>query len=254
MNHDKTKGFTLIELTLAMSFIAVLLLAIALTIIQISAIYNRGLTLKDINQAGITITNDLQESIADSPPFVIAPPNTAPGNLYILNKSGSTITGGRLCLGQYSYIWNFGTYVALTDPSIVNVYNGSTKPINFIRISDPGSNYCLNDKTGTAYYKVDPSSALDLLDVGDHNLAIHAFSIESSSTGTDAITNQQLYSIEFSIGTNDLTALNTVITNGVGTTSCKLPSAIDADPTYCAVDIFDTVARAGDQTNTGSGQ
>ena len=36
MNHDKNQGFTLIELMLAMTFIAVLLIAIAATSIHIS--------------------------------------------------------------------------------------------------------------------------------------------------------------------------------------------------------------------------
>ena len=72
MNHvDKTKGFTLIELMLSMTFISILLVAIAVTIIQISNVYNRGITLKEVNQAGRSLSNELQRSITSGAPFMI---------------------------------------------------------------------------------------------------------------------------------------------------------------------------------------
>jgi prepilin-type N-terminal cleavage/methylation domain-containing protein len=244
MNHDKTKGFTLIELMLAMSFIAVLLLAIALTIIQISAIYNRGLTIKDINQAGITITQDLQSSITNTSPYSIANPGQT-GSHYIINKDGGHVTGGRLCLGNYSYIWNYGKYVALTDPSEVNTYTlGTSKEINLVKIVDPGANYCLFDNSqNPAYYYINPTNAVDLLDIGDHNLAIQSFLVSSPASSIDLATDQELYDIEFAIGTNNQVALQ-ADSNG-NMTQCSAPNIVGSDPTYCVVDTFDIVARAG---------
>ena len=46
------KGFTLIELMLAMSFISVLLLSIAMVGIQAGKMYSRGIVLRDVNKAG----------------------------------------------------------------------------------------------------------------------------------------------------------------------------------------------------------
>ncbi len=52
--HDRSEsGFTIVELLMAMSFIAVLLVVITLTIIQISGIYNKGLTMRAVNQSGL---------------------------------------------------------------------------------------------------------------------------------------------------------------------------------------------------------
>ena len=46
------RGFTLIELMLAIAFISMLLLAIAAVGIQVGRIYTRGIVLRDVNQAG----------------------------------------------------------------------------------------------------------------------------------------------------------------------------------------------------------
>ena len=67
----KQTGFTLIELMLAMTFISVLLLAIAMTIIQIGTIYNRGVTLKEVSQAARSISDELNRSITRRPKCLI---------------------------------------------------------------------------------------------------------------------------------------------------------------------------------------
>ena len=74
MNQDNNKqqGFTLVELTLAMTFISVLLLSIALTIIQLGALYNQGTTSKEINQASRDMQDNITRNIASSGPFVFA--------------------------------------------------------------------------------------------------------------------------------------------------------------------------------------
>jgi prepilin-type N-terminal cleavage/methylation domain-containing protein len=54
------KGFTLIELMLAMSFISVLLLSIAMVGIQAGKMYSRGIVLRDVNQAGRDISDTIR--------------------------------------------------------------------------------------------------------------------------------------------------------------------------------------------------
>lgn len=92
-----SKGFTLIELMLAMTFVAALLIAIALTVIQISNIYNKGLTMKEVNQVGRSISDDLVRSISQSQSFAV------PSDSYVTKD-----WGGRLCTGKFSYmeLWN----------------------------------------------------------------------------------------------------------------------------------------------------
>ncbi len=231
MNHvDKTKGFTLIELMLSMTFISILLVAIAVTIIQISNVYNRGITLKEVNQSGRSLSNELQRSITSGAPFMI---EEGDGSRYVKQEDW----GGRLCTGQYSYVWNFGRALVSNDPGgdRLNVYaDGSDTQIRFVKAVDPSASYCIDSTK-----KVDKATATELLNVGDHSLALQSFSIESAASATDAKTRERLYSIVFFIGTNDQAAL---VEGGTG---CKGPGEDGADLAYCSVQEFNIVARAG---------
>lgn len=221
---------------LSMSFISVLLLAIALTVIQISNIYNHGLTIKDVNQSARSISSELQSGISQAVPFSIT---SGTGSHYI-----QSAWGGRLCIGQYSYIWNYGASInnAITTNNYsnanLNVY--ATTPstiIRFVKAPDTNAAYCtpVNGK----YPDVNSANVVDLLNAGDHSLAIHNFSIVSAPTAIDSNTNERLYTISFIIGTNDQNALTS------GSTSCKPPSVSGSDPTYCAVQQFTLAVRAG---------
>ena len=46
------RGFTLVELLLAMAGVAVLLISITVTTIQLTNMYHKGITIKSINQSG----------------------------------------------------------------------------------------------------------------------------------------------------------------------------------------------------------
>lgn len=226
MNHaSKKQGFTLVELMLAMGFVSALLLAIAMTVIQIGNIYNRGITYKTVNQAGGALASELQRDINSGSPFVLA--STDPVRLVTKDW------GGRLCIGQYSYIWNYGK--ALKDSSSPrNKYSGDSKKIVFIKVNDPTASYCSTEND------VNINDAVELLDVGNNNLAIHNFSIKSSAD--DSSTNQRIYNISFVIGTNDQIALNP------DSTACLTPDYANSDSVYCAVNRFDILARAGNRT------
>ncbi len=226
----RTKGFTLIELMLSMTFISILLVAIAMTVIQISNTYNRGITLKEVNQAGRSISSELQRAITSGAPFSIEP---GVGSRYI--EQGDW--GGRLCLGQYSYIWNYGKALNNNDPNgnSLNVYssNPNTK-IRFVKVLDGSAIYCSESSR-----KIDPADAVELLNVGDHSLAVHDFRVVSELTAADSKTRERLYSLTYSIGTNDDNAL---LSNP---SSCKGPGEAGSDLAYCAVQEFNIVARAG---------
>jgi hypothetical protein len=215
---------------LAMSFVSMLLIAIAMTVIQIGNIYNQGLTLKDVNQAGRSITSELQRSIAVSAPFNI---KSGIGSRYIVQD-----WGGRLCVGQYSYIWNYGSAIKTNDSARLNTYSNSNDQIHFVKAADPNSSYCTESSK-----KINSTTATELLNVGEHDLAIHSFTVSTNSSSSDSKTGQQLYSIDFFIGTNDQNALTTnPDTNNV---MCKPPNQPGADPSYCSINQFDIVVRAG---------
>lgn len=225
--HARSAGFTLIELMLAMSGVAFLLLAIAMTTIQISNIYSKGLTLKSVNQTGRDLSDSLQRDIKGSTPF----------DLTDTSKFLETPYGGRLCLGQYSYIWNYGKTITATDMSNTIKYSDGTA-VRMARVLDTGRQICVNaDKN----VPVNRSDATELLVSSDKlDLALHTLKLVSSAS--DLATHQALYSVEFTLGTNDQEALVT------GDASCKAPNDDEANWEFCAVNVFDFTTRAGNRT------
>jgi type II secretory pathway pseudopilin PulG len=227
----KKRGFTIVELMLAMGFVSALLLAIAMTIIQIGNTYTRSVTYKNVNQAGSAIASELQRSFAETTAFVIN------GGAYYDNQINE---GGRLCIGKYSYVWNYGKDIYNGKPNYVQ-YSGaldSQKNIYFVKVRDPNASYCT--KISGKYTDIKKSDAMELLDNGQYDLAIHSFTITSYSSANDSVIGQRLYNINFVIGTNDQLAFDTSIT----TPTCSL-SGPSANPFYCAVNQFNIIARSG---------
>ncbi|MDB5161904.1 MAG: hypothetical protein JWM52_412 [Candidatus Saccharibacteria bacterium] len=250
MNHvvKKQRGFTLIELMLAMAFVAMLLLAIALTIVQIANIYNRGSILREINQNSRSLGDELDSAFRSSSSFSLSPTD----NRYVNNQ-----WGGRLCLGQYSYIWNYGKTLSQVNtnrnqystPNMNdNVYkdpNGTVRyEMSFVKVPDAGATYCVANAQGK-YPNISPTGAVELLKLGDHNLVLHDFNIVSSLTSVDTLSGQQLFKISYSIGTNDLNALDLTKTPYV----CKAPSVAGADLNYCSIQQFTIVLRVVNGVN-----
>jgi hypothetical protein len=242
MNRDNTNsGFTLIELMLAMAFTAFLLVAIAMTTLQISNIYKKGITLREVNQAGRAVSDELQRSISSSIPFEVTPKvDTSPATLnskYVVRNGG-----GRLCLGRYTYAWNYGKSIDHVSgaPSVYNYYNtnsASSEPVRFAKVADPGAALC-DDPT----LPVPRANATEMLVSGDRDLVLHDFKITSATK--DPVTGQALYAIMFVLGTNDDAQLTT------NDTSCKPPSQGVGLENYCSVNQFDIIARAGNKTGS----
>ena len=124
--EEQTKGFTLIELMLAMAFLGPMLVAIAALIMRVTSIYQKGLSLRAVNTNGREIISDLTRTITSSPTHLKVNPeynnNDITGkNLkqalakYYVSVEDAAHTeqySGVFCTGSYSYIWN-------TAPSIL---------------------------------------------------------------------------------------------------------------------------------------
>ena len=241
MNHVTKRanaGFTIIELLLAMSFVAALLLAVALTIVQIGTIYNKGMTLKEVNQTGRVISDDIRRSIAESSAF-----DASTSFLPVL--SGGREIGGRLCTGQVSYVWNYAWAIQANERDIIG-YESNDDTIRLLKIPDGASAYCAQSGTGFVYSEVRPVDALEateLLRQGDRTLSIHQMSLVEPPNGDDSLTGQRLFTVSFTIGSGDTTALNTE------RTACLPPGEANANFAYCAVQQFTLVTRAGNRVN-----
>jgi len=234
------KGFTLVELMLAMTFISTLLLVIAMTIVQIANIYNRGMILKGVNQNARSISEELDRAVSASSTFS----TDSAAQRYVNNQ-----WGGRMCLGQNSYVWNYGTALSAQSPnrnmySAINtagnvIREGSNvrSEIGFVKVLDPAGSYCIPNGEGV-YPLVDPTNATELLRSGDHTLVIHAFSVTSEPTAKDELSAQAMYKMSFTIGTNNLDALT------ADRTACKAPNVPGSDLNYCSIQQFTIVLRA----------
>ena len=102
MTHRANKqGFTLVELMLAIAFIGFIILFTVLAVMQVMRTYNKGITLKEINQTARVTVEDMGRVIRSSS---------------TIDNSGEA--DGRLCTGGVSYVWNI-------QGSSVNSLSGS---------------------------------------------------------------------------------------------------------------------------------
>lgn len=235
MNHvdSDNNGFTIIELVLAMTFVSLLLLAIAATVIQIGTIYNKGMTMKAVDASGQEVSADIQRTIGQSQPFDIEPnfrsqryPETG------INDSD----GGRLCTGTYTYVWNYGR--SLQRP--INAYVSGDAQIRFVRVRDAGGQYCADPGK-----RIEMADATELLAGGDRDLAVQSFAI--AKVAGNQVLGQAIYTVALEIGTNDQDALERRSTLTTVDTSCKPPSSKESQQEFCAVNKFEFTAQAGNK-------
>ncbi|MBM3210092.1 type II secretion system protein [Candidatus Saccharibacteria bacterium] len=228
-------GFTIIELVLSMAFVSMLLLAVASTAIFLSNIYAKGTTMQLVNQTGREVTDLLRRDLlqADqSNVTVFSGPNNA------------TAAWGRLCLGEYSYVWN--TADGLNNPSATLVRTaGSSEPVRLLRVKDTNRTVCAQNGGGAFAMQVATTDeTVDLLGDASGNsqnpsrLAVHSLEVaELASSG-----NQRLRNVTLRLGTSDTSAFD-----GSGNDrQCSMSGSTNANANnnYCAVSTFTFFVRA----------
>lgn len=229
-------GFTIIELMLAMTFVTLLLLAIAGLTIHIGSLYNKGLTLKYVNESGGAISRDLQTTIASAPPFNADDSGDTEQYKNVPDR------GGRLCLGTYSYAWNYPKALS-GDPSYplytefkIPGGGGVIPKIRFIKTRDPSSSLCTNPATAALDY----GEPVELLSEGERELAITKFAIIEAAR--DGVSGQSLYAVDFSVGTANGSKFD------VTGSECAPPSTTEQYEDFCGVNKFSVVVRANGLT------
>lgn len=177
---QKTKsGFTIIELTLTMSFVAVLLITIAIVTSNIVTIYQKGLTLKAVNSVGRSLIDEFTSAVNSAPTLDTKSicSNLARGsqaaidkcerehaNLYVFQYTSGPAPelaadpvqyNGIFCTGRYSYLWN--TYYGKATGNTLSVTyldkNGSKQTVsdsNLLRFEDTTRRLC-SAATNTDY-------------------------------------------------------------------------------------------------------
>lgn len=232
MNKRHSFGFTIIELMLAMSFVSVLLVSVAMLTIQISRQYTAGVTMKEVNQAGTEISNDIRRTLAES---------VVPGVTFATKSNGAKI----LCTGQYSYIAN--SPESIDNKSGIKLGTNQTFA-HFVKIRDVNGVYC---GAGDITAPLPVASSTELLG-GDRSLVVRNFSISPTAAPVDGTSlredydaGRMLYTVSLSISTGT----SSEIIDTPGDSQCKPPSDIQSGAEYCAIDTFVIVARVGNTVN-----
>ncbi len=182
---NNKKGFTILELSLAVVFLSVLLLTIAWLTIHITSTYEKGLTMKAINSSGKEIIDDIQRSIASAPartvsslcaqkytyhtdPYYKCVSDKARKFSYqqrysvvhikATNKDKILPVSGAFCTGRYSYIWNTAYSLNTTDYSNAPraSYNGNNN-FRLLKVTDYSRTIC-SQHLHSNYYLYDGGS------------------------------------------------------------------------------------------------
>lgn len=153
-------GFTIIELSLAMAFIAVLLIIIAIVATSLVSVYQKGLSIKAVNGVGRNLIDEFTRAINTAPSVdttslcnSLATANVAGcvndhANKYIYLEQRSNpdpATGrseqynGIFCTGYYSYIWNTKAGLEPSSKHTVSLKyldnNGNTQTLSEPRLA-----------------------------------------------------------------------------------------------------------------------
>jgi prepilin-type N-terminal cleavage/methylation domain-containing protein len=265
------KGFTLIELMLAMSFLAVLMITIAILVIRIIGIYQKGLSIRAVNSTGRQLIDDFSRTIGGSP----IPDDVNTGSYAHLATtsyfreyfdSGTVKTAsnrqlrGSFCTGSYTYIWHTGTDLNNGNTYKYQYSGGELKDYHLLRIYDPDRAICVKDamaqnnvNVNTSVYNnsdgtgmaVKTAQPLELLEASEDNLALYDFRVFAPIS--NYLTGHSFYSATFILAT--LAGGIDIISQG---DYCREPTeSLSTDFNYCAINKFNFAMRATGETKGG---
>jgi len=188
------KGFTMIELMIAMVFLGTLLVTIAILVIHLISIFEKGMNIKAVNSAGRSLIDDFTRTLGAS----LNVEFTGGVSSYWYQETGSATPDkngpekgnlpmrGAFCTAQFSYVWNTGyalnpEYHASRQPYVItestnasgvttiNFHNASEKPnavpFQLIKIQDPTRQICATHTGAGVLPKVDPQVGLAALEM-----------------------------------------------------------------------------------------
>ena len=164
IRENRDRGFTLVELSLAMTFLAFIILFVVTMIMQMINIYNKSISLSQMNQSGRQIMSDLNNGARFGSGAITSKPDS-----------------NRLCVGGVSYIWNTASDLTPTgDPTpqihAKNWFNedsANSDNLHLVRIKDGTAAYC-KDLT-----KMPPKTDTGLTVIVGKNVLIQRFAVDT---------------------------------------------------------------------------
>jgi type II secretory pathway pseudopilin PulG len=217
---SRWRGFTLVELNIAVIFVSLLLIATVATSIYIGRIYQKGVTLKNVNQTGRQLIDQFRRDAIAAP--------TDKVTVRYVPAAPSPTDNVRICFGTVSYVFNLAK--TLQSPgagvSVIKYSSSGNPPVIAARVSDNGA---LCDAATTT---VDPAKATELLPTDSIPMAVHAVSF----TQRTQFDEQAIWELKMTLGTNEK---NTIDSN----TTCKPPQSNQTNFDLCSVREFTTMIR-----------
>ena len=186
LTHRTQSGFTMVELSITLAFLALLLISIAVITTNIIAIYQKGMTLKAVNSVGRGLVEELTTAINTAPSVdTTSLCNSLAGDdaaacrsdnafkyVYQANyNSAGQQYNGVFCTGFYSYIWN--TYYGVDSGNTLSLRylsntDGSTPTIDaprLIRVEDRTYRVCSAVMVPDSYTSTFASTSSATIDI-----------------------------------------------------------------------------------------
>lgn len=227
IQQGNKKGFTIMELMLAMGVIAFLLLSVAGLIIQMTNTITRGTTYKDLNAASRTINADLTKTF-NSTSVLDGWDGQNNNNEYYRVVGGS----GAFCTGSVSYLWNTN----LEGSGALIVHARDNNPVRFVKIRDTAKSYCSSTAQSTVWKSVPRNDTVtEILSNSEVNLQLHSISFTSGGNLISSSSNQMIVNIAYVLGTPN----NNDIRMNAGSRNCEG----NVKSNYCAVNKFELTVR-----------
>lgn len=279
---NSKKAFTMVETSLALSFIGVLLITVSYIIIQMSSIYQKTLSIKSVNASGRELIDDFDHYIAASN---LANTNVLCSNLtdeatvkckddgayksiyqqYYSDGSNnftrdsvsdSVPTFGMFCTGRYSYIWNSGYVLNGKDKTIKDYrievsYTKDdaeikNKDFRLLRIKDPLNSLCGNFNGSTYELNADTYAlSLDLETEPEELLDRSDTELAIYDLHVFRPGRHNLTGHAFYSGTFILASLQGDVDILADSNYCQAPpEGYISEFTYCAINKFNFAAQA----------
>ena len=257
-------GFTMVELSLSIVFIAILSIAIVLLITNAVSAYHRGLTLNSINTTGMDIVDDITSAIKNVSTISASEEELKNSSVVWSEKAEVTIGKGEnpetasvpvygaFCTGRYSYIWNSG-YLFSDDYKVegaekaeleyhkVGEKNASNTAPDFklLKVRDEDRSICKNYVKGNKEFSIAKTEEdpIDILENVEGGLALYDLDSAVASNGKNLF-----YDVSFILGT-----INGGINVQSSGASCATPEGFGHNIEnfdYCAINEFNFAVQS----------
>lgn len=218
------RGFTITELSLAMSLLSVLMFILIISTMNFINIYNKGITLKRVDQSGANISRELQANLSRSDQVVIRCANfeipTPPATDCRNTPTGLAVG---LCAGDFSFVWSVypggtGATNQLPIPAATLTYSDGSQ-VYFAKVRDPSKDMCKN--IGAKPYKgSDTSQPYQSSELLNDGLVVRDPSIPTNKGGLDILLNPEnkLTTVIYTLSTN---GGDDIISDGTNRATCQ---------------------------------